>query len=661
MRLLKCELKKYYINCGIWKVLLAFMIINLAFSIYVVKSFPNMKENHEGYSTDFEEITLIDILLTSYENLPEYNPKEYGAHITAILEENRHQASMIGLINNEDAALSSLALAYDAYRKLGEIMLPDDELKEVGFMLDNRLKKILLIVYLLLTVAGTFLVETDSGMRAFIFTTKSKKKVFWCKYAVCIFAGEIFWILSNLSDYLVAGLIYGFHSVLVPVQSITGFINSPYHMSVLEFLVVYFMLTLLWNAALVSVISVCFSIFSDWVTGNLMLGFLVVVNIAIHVSISEWSYLVAVKNLSLLNGGCCEKFFSEWNVLRIGNNVIQLPYYLIFSFLIWTIWGMVMGFRFWTNSHNPIAFNKLIFFKKKEKRISEEKSKTDFLDLKRIVIPPIHILELKKIFLHRRLGIIVIFMLILESSIYMPRKWYIDEVELYYQNYSKTLEGRVTEEKKKDFEKKCNELRGHAADYEKLKELLDKGEISQSYMDYAMSSKAGDRNQLFAIDRIERQLESLSEITEGKNDVEYVMLTPYRYLFGFKHEYLTLALLFLIAVMLGSFSLAHYERVSGMKHMISLYPKGRKTVIMYRKKGIFLFVCLCFLATYMPHFCWVYRNFGFVNFKIPAWSLSMIIKLPWNIPFAFYFIGYIGVLFLIAFQIAISFIRMAEW
>lgn len=178
-------------------------------------------------------------------------------------------------------------------------------------------------------------------------------------------------------------------------------------------------------------------------------------------------------------------------------------------------------------------------------------------------------------------------------------RFYMDESEYYYREYSLKLEGELTAEKEAILEEERKILRELPAE-----------EVSSAREN--------------ALNQVREQYLRMDELKRQGMPAQYVYLTPWQYLLGrglSLQDTLNLGLCFLAMILLAS-SCGAMEKRKEMYDLLSLTVTGRKGI--YRRKALWMLLAAAgtFLAAFLPGILQIRDRFGISALSAPAVSYT---------------------------------------
>lgn len=559
---------------------------------------------------------------------------DYRTYLSEILEDIRHQQAMTQIFGGKDSSGKSLEMGYQAYSDLMEIVIEKEPARFIEPVFQNRVYR--LAILLLAIVITFFEVFKDRiyHVDQLVFTTpKGERSVLYYRLAISCGICVVFLIFAKALGIAIGACVYGKIGFFKPLQMITMFYNSPLKLSIAGALLLDLAADLIWISYAV-LLSFFFAIlFENLVTALLALAIYLLVNAVLFLAIGEWSYLKPLRGMSFFSQLAFEKYMSSWDVIVIGDFLIEswkltmfvnLVAACLLTVLILHLWKHKIVIRLRENGFlRRLSANLCAVFGRFTVLVHERRSLT------------LSFLEGKLAFIYMRAWLIGLCLLTIEAGYYMSEVSHMDEAEFYYQSYSQDIEGPLTGENLENIRELTDQLYNAGIDIEALRNQLEQGLISESYFDYLMRESSLSQIRREAIERIKDQTERLLQNQEEGIKVEYVIDSPYkRYLRSDYWHYLDL-LCFYGSILIYSINANVYEKRSNMRFLINSRKDGAKKIWKNKKKYRIAVVTAFWLITCVPRIVWIFSNYKVSGLMAPCRSISFLDSFPLNIPIIF--------------------------
>lgn len=355
-----------------------------------------------------------------------------------------------------------------------------------------------------------------------------------------------------------------------PIQSVFGFIRSPWRISIGVYVLGFFCMKFLWAASVTSIVYLACSL------GKSVLG-------------SCGIFLILCAPLSLLLTGDTVGLFSEYQNL----NLFGWP---VSSFFV-SILGMLLvssaGFILTAAIH-----------KKTSPIIADRRSKNTG-KVGRVSVNLISY-EAQKLFLMNGAAWVLVGFMAVQTVTYLNFNAYLSPQERLYMAYSEKLEGKASPEKDAFLEEEAARFEDLYLQMEGYTSALASAQMQQESFE-ALSS------------RINRQLESEEVFLRAKNQYDrmkaqgydYVCQTGYERLLGSEgqKDALILSIQLMIALILGLASIHAGETETNMIFLLNSVPGKEES---RKAKAILatVYAVIAAVITFAPHIIAIAKSYG---------------------------------------------------
>lgn len=233
--------------------------------------------------------------------------KNYPQHRQDLIMESEIKI-MLGLFGAEDSfEVRSLRRGIEVYNGLEEIVPQAVFLGSAEVLTSYQFTDWLLLVFIV--TAGLILLTQEKGLGLLNLTQPTKygpSRLYWRRWLAAVVLLGVGFVAMYGSNGVIAGALFGFENLSVPVQALFGFANCPWAISVGEMLAAMLGLKFLWALVCLSVVFLfCAG------TGS---GAVAVVKLAACAASAVWlenSNDLWLRTLSVSRFGDCGQFFRE--------------------------------------------------------------------------------------------------------------------------------------------------------------------------------------------------------------------------------------------------------------------------------------------------------------------------------------------------------------
>ena len=536
---------------------------------------------------------------------------EYDAYRSGILQQARQRLSSPLFAHMDAYTYDSLHHTKAVYEQLGKIEVTPDFDGGVLLLTQNRLTDILCLLLLTVFVLRQFAEERESGTWLLLKAMKHGH-------------GALIGVKLTTTAILTAGLVLvfygggawqigqttGFGDLSRSLQSVTGYMPCVLPVNVGEFLILFISIKFLALFSIGILLALICMVTKGTISALVVFTSAAVVEFILWQTIAINSWIAPMKELNLAALLSAEHYFCEFYHINLFTLAVDQQ-----------ICGLVLAGACLIGG---VAL--LLFLHEKEmflalSRVKGVRKSQLFLGRawRRERVPRCGIFAAagqcvsarrrgrvifceayKLLFIGKGWLVLIAFAFscaMLHSSV----RYYMDETEYYYREYSMVLEGELSEEKEHFLEQ----------EKERLGQLASEEDV------------AGRKD---ALEQATRQYQAIVERKSQGVDAEYVYLTPWQYLLGSGLTFwdtLKLGLCFFCMILFTA-SCGAMEKQKEMYQLLVLTAVGRKGILA-RKMLLVLGTALGIsLAVFVPGIVQIERSFGISGGKIPAISYGEI-------------------------------------
>ncbi len=536
--------------------------------------------------------------------------EEYPEYLNMISEqaEKRMKSSLFSTVDTYTC--KNLSKTVKVYERLQDSPVCADFDGGILLIVENIITDVLLLIMLLLIIMQIFLSEREQG------TWEMNK---------CMKLGHFEWAMAKLitsfcysivivlmlygTNFFVVLLSVGFGDVSRAIQSVEGYISSPFSITVIQYLLLFLLVKIVVTIAL----SCGFCTICMIVKNSVLAGALGVVIYGTEVAFT------CVKSETW-----CWKMLKEFNIATLNNvkgyfldyynmNLLSYPVshvvcgvilmlILVFSGCLLTLWMM-------ENEQAVKRKGKILSCCLKRRIKSRKKHNLFFF-------------EWYKIYVIHKGWIILLLFLCVQVVVFTNRLWFIDVNEYYYREYSDKLEGVLLEKQEKFMQSEIQKFVSIDEKEQQIEEKYENGEIDWAKREYYLEKLEGDSRRENAFQRVKKQYEELKLCQKEGIDVEYIYRTPWELLFGKEGTVRALVymseIFFALILLISPCGAMEKE---GMELLIKTTAIGQKTVLQHKKYICVGTAAILGICVYLPEIIGVYGTFGIRNWSAPVSSL----------------------------------------
>ena len=504
------------------------------------------------------------------------------AHYNSILneiEENAETLILSGIYKEDSFGYRNILKSQERYQLLDDGHPQILYTGAIELLPGGRVTDLILLVFCILVgfelisaerINGTISIIKPTYRGGFpLIITKILSGLFMVFFATCILYG------TNL----VIGFIRcGVVSMNAPIQSVFGFIRSPWKINIAMYVLFFFCMKFLWASSVTALVYLS-CVLSASILG--CCGFFLL--------IGSISFITYGSELSLFSTSDTVRMFSEYRNL----NFFGFPVSSFIVSILVMIVVFFVGYGITTIIYTH--FSLTIFERKSKKNMAIGRISTNLL-----------VYEARKLFLLNGSIWVLIGLMAVQLFTYLNFEAYISPQERMYVQYSEILSG-TADNKKDDFlAKETERFDGLHEQMEEYFLAFSNGQIKQEAYEVLCSS-------------IQRQLEGEEAFLKAKEQYDqmkmqgndYVCQIGYERMFGTEgqEDAFFLAIKLIIALSLGLASINSIESESNMILLINSVPRKQDC---FRIKVILasIYAVIAVMITYVPYILAIIKRYG---------------------------------------------------
>ena len=487
------------------------------------------------------------------------------------IDENAETLLLTGRYEPDTFGHRNILKSREQYRALSDVQPEVLYSGAVELLPGGRITDLILLLFCLLVGLELITSEKTNG------TLQLIKPTFQGGYRLItskVLAGLVLALAGTFLLYgmnLVIGFLRcGMISMDAPIQSVFGFVRSPWRISIAMYVLGFFCVKFIWAASITAIVYLACSL------GKSVLG-------------SCGIFLILCAPLSLLLTGDTVGLFSEYRNLDLFGWPVSSFFVSILGMLLVSSAGFILTAAIHKNNSPIIA-----------DRRSKNTGKVGRVSVNLISY------EARKLFLMNGAVWVLAGLMGVQIVTYLNFNAYLSPQERLYMAYSKKLEGKANPEKDAFLEEEAARFADLYAQMEEYAYAYSNGEMQQEAFE-AISS------------RIARQLESEEVFLRAKDQYDrmkaqgydYVCQTGYERLLGpeGQEDALILSIQLMIALILGLASIHAGETETNMVFLLNSAPGHQRS---RRAKGILatVYAVTAAVITFAPHITAIAKNYG---------------------------------------------------
>lgn len=518
------------------------------------------------------------------------------AHYDAILneiEENAETLLMTGRYEPNTFGYRNILKSQEQYRGLADVQPDIVYSGAIELLPGGRITDFILLLFCLLVGLELISAEKTNGTMQLIKPTfQGGYRLITAKTAAGLFlvlVGTFFLYGTNL----VIGFVRcGFIPLDAPIQSVFGFVRSPWRISIAMYVLGFFCMKYLWAASVTSVVYLACS-----------LGKNVMECCSIFLILCAPSVLIHKSVLSFLSTGDTVGLFSEYRNMNLFGWPVSSFFVSILVMLLVFIAGIGLTAVIHIQS-SPIVSDRK---NKKSGKIGR-------------VSANLFSYEARKLFLLNGTVWVLVGLLAVQIVTYLNFDVYISPQERLYMQYSDKLSGLADDNKDAFIAEEAARFADLYAQMEDYSRRFYSGEIQQEAYEALCSG-------------IARQLDSEEVFLRAKNQYDqmksqgydYVCQTGYERLLGSEgqRDAVILTIQLMIALILGLAPIHADEEETHMVFLLNSVPGKQESM---KAKAILttVYAIMAATITFAPHILAIVKNYGLPGLFVSIHSVPLL-------------------------------------
>lgn len=593
------ELKKIISNKWIIFLLFVLSIFNIFFCINSQSK--ELKQSNEKIEQQQEKIN------------------NYSEYIQS-MQENLNKISSFKMFNEKNNYhKKSAEKVINAYDKVKNVK-PEfgnysviDNITKLGF------SDVVIFIIILQCVVVSINYDRRNGMMKLIKSCKKGRVSLIISKIGAIIVSDLAVVLLIYIPLFVAAInIIGCDKLNVPIQSVSGFYESAFNVSVIHYLIFYIVFKYIAAIAYSVILLVCVILFENIGILYTLIGIIMTLSILAKQFIN-WDYKLAVLKIlspvTLIDTTSLTYKYYNMNILEQSFNITGVA---IVTICIYFIAFATMGIIFFSNN---VDIN--IKLKKNNKALSPK-----------FRVRTMTFMEYKKVLVINK-GIFILIALAI-TQIYMMNNinTQMDETQKYYSEYMQKLEGTTNDSKDLYIKQEQERFDNIQKEYDENTKLYMNNQISYESFMIISSQYSWDILPKEAFDMVKNNNEYVKKLKrEEKINGWLIDDIGIKYLIEPKKIYNEIiAWIFMIsAIILIVVSCFAYESETGMKKLTDSMLYGTEK-LNKKKWGVSIVITtLAFVIANVPFIFVIVNNFRLSGVLAPAKSMQMFSEIPINV------------------------------
>lgn len=577
---------------------------------------------------DFDENQNIDRWIIN-----EAEPVSYEDFLQGV-DEQAEKMQDAAVFNGSYFNRESLEKTRSVYRCLHGIRPETDYPTGMRYVTDYHMTDVFLFLTVIALLIRLMLQERAEGLLHLIKPTKNGRgRLIGAKYLTLVTVVFLLVVLFYGTNYLVAGAMDLLGRGDAAIQSLDGYMASPFAISINT----YFYLFLLCKWIAVTAVSSVFFLFCICCR-NQVYSILCIVTaftgeLLLWLSIEDYSWLSPIRQLNLAAIMDTSHYFNDYiNFNFFGIQISSVTAGLL-TVVTAVVVSLLLSVRLFSLEASVEA--------KKNQWLHPFNRKKSTTKLSASLLQG----ECKKLFLMQRGLFLLALLLVIQVISYWDSPFFTDKEEAYYQKYSQILEGELSEEKAGWIKTEEERFEALSVKLEEQYQRHEQGEISSAVLEYYVSELTPEQAELNGFKRAKEQYQYLQEQLVKDENVAYLYQTGWNQLLGpegRQAEVLDFAKLFLI-LLLALSTLGTIEKTSSVELLIRPSAKGSNAVnrVKFKLCTAYAFAAAAIVFVWRPLQIADYYSLSGIDYSLR--SLMIFSQTKWPVSVGLY----LGVIYLL--------------
>lgn len=518
-----------------------------------------------------------------------------------------------------------------SYRNIQKTVLDFSDLKNLPLALgqeegllavsDFAFTDYFLMAFILLLAIFLFAEERENGLLPILkSTTHGRLKLAGSKLVVLLFSACCLPALFYGSNLVVATYRFGFGDTGRFLQSMSGFRDTEMPLTVLQYLILLFLLKLLALFLFAAVTALVFTVISNTRLTFLIIGGILAGSYLAYSFIYPTSYLNTIKYLNIFSFLDSYQMLAYYNNLNIFGYPVSRLSCSLFLLLLLIILCSLAYLLFFSKTGSKSSSSVPVLLKRK--------------DLSRLTKGSVDLWnhELFKImFSNKGLFLLLSALLLGLTNLDLSELFYTSD-QYSYEYYAGQLAGTLNESKPSFLEEEQQRFDHLSKDIKALSEQYNKKEITRA--DYEGSSmKLSDFAKLYpGFQKAKQQYESLAALQEHQNlPLHFISSISSGYIFEDSGRDLLLGLLYSVLLILCLSNLFCSEYKNGMILLIRSTRDGRGKLFFKKAFLAYGTALILLLLLYAPVYITLVVRYDFTDWAAPVQSILNFGGIPFSI------------------------------
>lgn len=544
----------------------------------------------------------------------------YTAYLDTV-QETAEKLSQSSLFSNPNSySHRNLIKTAERYLPLYDVEVTPGDSSGVKLALEGHTTTVLLLFGMVLIVLNLTLTEREEGLLLLVKpTANGRGSMIGAKLVTMLLCLLFLTAAFYGMNLAISASLFGLGDLSLSIQSLDGYLTSPWQINVGQYISLYFGAKYL-GAATVGMVFFLICILTKNRIAACVLGAAVLmVEVGLYVLIPMHSWLSVLRQMNLAAILNTAEFFSDYLTLNVFSFPVSIGVCSALACGLVLAGGSVLACRRWCREETvePVR-------NRKSRRFGSRVS-TNLLG---------H--EAYKLLVTCKGGVLLIVLLLVQVFSYSGMTAYALESEVWYQYYAELLAGDYSEENAAFLAEEQAFFDSVYLQQQEYYAMADRGEISLGYASFLASKIQPSSSREEGFYRAKAQYDYLQTQHDAGKQVQFVSTTGYDFLLDdLQSDVMDAAKLgFVLAVCFSIYFTM--EDTSGMMRLILPSPVGKQAVTRRKLTVCAVYLLLACGAAFLPRIVASLNIYPMVSPESAAASLQQF----QNAPEGFSILGY---------------------
>lgn len=543
------------------------------------------------------------------------------------IDQKAKRMTMSSLFGDPDSfSYRNIKKTPPVYEHLKGTVLPAEDSQGVLLATESRITDLLLLCYLFILGLSMLIGEREAGLLLLIKPTKrGYLETIGVKLAVMLSLAAVGAGIFYLSTFSMANATLGFGNLERPIQSLDGYLASPYGLTVGQYLAWFFLIKVLTALLFAALLFFLCTVTKNSVSACLAVALVLGTEFLLYLGIDIHSYISPLKVVNLACLADTTWFFSDyWNLNVGGYPVYVVPICLATALVTALVSG---GLALWCYEKEKSAEGRenrfLAWLKARRRRSSRRNVRTGLWGK-----------ECYKLFVMEGAGLLLVLFALLQWGTYRDYQLPRDSDDNFYHQYIRWAQEVPLTETARKYQEEAARIQELSQEVKAAEKAYQAGELDYEAYDRIKLEWTATSYGMTGFQKAVAQYEYvLSQVRKGE-EAELFYTTGWEELLGQRGQREDVAnagkLGFFLAV--GLAMLFSVEKSTQMELLQKTCIRGRSSVCLRKYLSAVVYGTVAYILAYLPRYLAVFSQSGTQGMTASLRSLELLSDVPFVVP-----------------------------